>query len=84
VSNPIYKEACVFYYNGKNLPDYHRFDIPVEWSYEHHENGAGLAYKSVTKLRCVCGAEIDRVEATDLSSEPLTPAKASPTSRKDK
>jgi hypothetical protein len=57
---PTNQEACVFYYNGRNLPDFHRFEIPVEWEYEHHENGTGVAYKTVTKLRCVCGEETDR------------------------
>lgn len=39
---------------GDNLG--HLYTIPVQWNYENHENGDGVAYKYVTKMACVCGA----------------------------
>lgn len=51
---------------GMALP--HQYDIPVEWWYDAEENIGGdyakaaivIQAKHVTRLRCVCGEEIDR------------------------
>jgi len=31
----------------------------IEWEYEHHENGSGVARRWATKAMCICGKVVE-------------------------
>lgn len=45
-------------------PHHHNYGIPVEWKYQYLGNLHGLTSKVVTRLRCLCGHEIERKPTT--------------------
>lgn len=56
--------AAMLKLNSQDNVD-HLYTIPVEWEISYYDNEPRnniVRGRSVTKLRCICGAEIDRSE----------------------